>query len=124
MVRRATTAGRSVSDAIENAEISTESEESRKRPGSSYVLRAKRPRCEVVRDCDAPSSSAASSASGNTRKNDKTVWQCSICFEQYYEGDDEDWVQCGCGRWTHELCISDVVMDASGKELFCPYCSV
>lgn len=124
VVRRATTAGKSVSDAIENAEISTESEESRKRPGSSYVLRAKRPRCEVVQDCDEPSSSAASSVSGNTRENDKTVWQCSICFEQYYEEDDEDWVQCGCGRWTHESCISDVVMDASGKELFCPYCSV
>ena len=125
VVREATTAGKGESD-VENAETSTESEErrvNRKRPASCYIFREKRQRCDV-QDGDEPSCSVALTTSGNVRENNEAVWQCSICFEQYDEGDDEDWVQCGCGRWTHESCISDIVIDASGKELFCPYCSV
>ena len=30
----------------------------------------------------------------------------------------------GPGRWTHELCTADVVINANGKELFCSHCSV
>ena len=48
------------------------------------------------------------------------------CFATYGEEDDEVWVQCGCGRWTHEVCISqsDIIVDANGRELFCLKCSV
>ena len=86
---------------------------------NSYTLRAKRTRYDVV-DSDAPSCSSVTT-SDNTNT---TTWQCSICYEDYDEVGTEDWVQCGCGRWTHELCITDVVINATGKELFCPYCSV
>ena len=48
---------------------------------------------------------------------------CCVCF-QCYQGDqeDSDWVQCACNRWLHEDCITDVVHDIHGRELFCPYC--
>ena len=84
----------------------------------------KRARCDEldnsdVLDSDGPSCSSTVSTEGNTN-----MWQCSICYEVYNEEDTEDWVECGCGRWTHESCITDIVIDVSGKELFCPYCSV
>ena len=48
---------------------------------------------------------------------------CCVCF-QSYQGDleDFDWVQCACNRWLYEDCITDVVHDVHGRELFCPYC--
>ena len=48
---------------------------------------------------------------------------CCVCF-QSYQGDleDSDWLQCACNRWLHEDCITDVVLDVRGRELFCPYC--
>ena len=30
-----------------------------------------------------------------------------------------DWVQCPCGRCTHEDCVEDSVTDLDGKERFC-----
>ena len=110
-----------MSVAAENVETPTESEETKKWPTSFYTLRAKRTRCDVV-DSDAPSCSSVTT-SGNMSTS-TTMWQCSICYEEYDKEDTEDWVQCGCGRWIHELCITDVIVDATGKELFCPYCSV
>ena len=118
-VMKEITEDKGASDATENVETPAESEETRKRPTSSYTLRAKRTRYDVV-DSDALSCSSVTT-SGNTST---TMWQCSICYEDYDEVGTEDWVQCGCGRWIHELCIIDVVIDATGKELFCPYCSV
>ena len=101
----------------EGNETFAESEETRKRPMSSYTLRRKQARL----DSDAPSCSTTTTTSNNVSA---MLWQCSICYEDYDEEDTDDWVQCGCGRWTHELCITDVVIDASGRELFCPYCLV
>jgi len=66
-------------------------------------------------DPDAPSSSTSAA---------DTVWQCLFCFECYEAEDEEDWVKYGCGRWTHESCITDVIVDYTGKELFCPFCAV
>ena len=109
------------SDATENVETPAESEETRKRPTSAYTLRAKRTRYDVV-DSDALSCSSMTTL-GNTSTS-TTMWQCSICYEDYDAVGTEDWVQCGCGRWIHELCIIDVTMDMTGKELFCLYCSV
>ena len=50
---------------------------------------------------------------------------CCVCFQDY-QGDNEntDWVQCACHRWLHEDCISDIVYDVHGRELFCPYCAL
>jgi len=49
--------------------------------------------------------------------------ECCVCFEMY-RGDHEvnDWLQCACGRWLHEECITDIVHDKFGRELYCPYC--
>ena len=73
-------------------------------------------RCNAaVINSDTPSSSTSAAAS---------EWECPFCFECYNKDDQEDWVKCGCGRWTHESCITDVIVDSAGKELFCLYCSV
>ena len=48
---------------------------------------------------------------------------CCVCFQCYQDDqEDSDWVQCACKRWLHEDCITDVVHDVHGRELFCPYC--
>ena len=120
-VTKEITEDKGASDATENVETSAESEETRKRPISSYILRAKQTRYDVM-DSDALSCSSVTT-SGNTSTS-TTMGQCSICYEDYDAVGTEDWVQCGCGRWIHKLCIIDVVIDATGKELFCPYCSV
>ena len=120
-VTKEITEDKGASDAIENVETSAKSEETRKQPTSPYTLRAKRTRYDVV-DSDALSCSSVTT-SGNTSTS-TTMWHCSICYEDYDAVGTEDWVQCGCGRWIHELCIIDVVIDATGNELFCPYCSV
>ena len=105
---------------------SEENQVTRKRQGSSYALRDKRLRLDAALDSDAPSISTPASTD-DTSVKDKTVWQCSICFVEYGEEDDEEWVQCGCGRWTHEVCVDQsdiIIVDANGRELFCLYCSV
>ena len=89
-------AHKGASDVTENVETPAESEETRKRPMNSYILRAKRTRYDVV-DSDAPSCSSVTT-SGNTSTS-TTMWQCSICYEDYDAVGTEDWVQCGCGRW-------------------------
>ena len=84
-----------------------------KQPTSSSTRPVKQARSKAALiDPDAPSSSMS------------MVWQCPVCFEYYNKEDEEDWVMCGCSRWTRESCIMDVVFDSTGKELFCPYCSV
>ena len=107
---------------IEAPSESVKAQVTRKWPSRSYTLREKRVRCDAL-DSDGPSnlSGTVDTTAGNTST---MVWQCSVCYEDYNEEDTEDWIQCGCGRWTHELCITDVVIDATRRELFCPYCSV
>ena len=84
---------------------SEENQVTRKRQTSSYTLRDKRIRFDAVLDSDTPSSSAPVDADDTSVKDHSgLVWQCSICFGNYGEGDDEVWVQCGCGRWTYEVC--------------------
>ena len=51
--------------------------------------------------------------------------QCAVCLEAYSSSDfDCDWIECACGRWTHEDCVDDVVIDINGKERFCPHCVI
>ena len=44
-----------------------------------------------------------------------------MCFTKYEEDvqnqSDKDWVCCACGRWLHEDCAEDYVL-----EDFCPLC--
>ena len=91
----------------DNDTVPTESEENQvtRKQTSSYTLRDKRIRFDAVLDSDTPSSSASVDADDTSVKDHSgLVWQCSICFGNYGEGDDEVWVQCGCGRWTYEVC--------------------
>ena len=48
---------------------------------------------------------------------------CCVCFGLYSEDiSGADWIECGCGRWLHEECAEECVVDANGKERFCPTC--
>ena len=87
---------------------------SRKRQAASYTIRAKQPRL----------GSNPSSSHGLTTSVDVDENECCVCFSMYREDEDDDWVQCACSRWLHEGCITDVIIDANGKELFCPFCSL
>ena len=48
---------------------------------------------------------------------------CCICFGSYDEDIDtgREWLQCSCGRWIHEDCIDEVVIDNSSGKV-CPLC--
>ena len=48
---------------------------------------------------------------------------CCVCGVLY--SDDrtgKDWIECVCGRWLHEDCAEDCILDSNGKERFCPMC--
>ena len=51
---------------------------------------------------------------------------CCVCFTTYEEDvlnkTGKDWVGCACGRWLHEECMEDCVLDSTGKERLCPLC--
>ena len=50
-----------------------------------------------------------------------------MCFGSFEDdvrdGDGAGWVSCDCGRWLHEDCVEDYVVNKSGAELFCPFCT-
>jgi len=50
--------------------------------------------------------------------------QCCIFFKTYKEDVLEEtelsWLQCVRKRWVHEDCVTEVVMDKNGRELFLP----
>lgn len=49
--------------------------------------------------------------------------QCAMCFLQYEDDETgDDWVECVCGRWLHDECIEECVIDSKGKERICPVC--
>ena len=49
--------------------------------------------------------------------------ECCVCFEMYRRDDEvNDWLQCACGRWLHEKCITDIVHEKFDRELFRPHC--
>jgi hypothetical protein len=48
---------------------------------------------------------------------------CCVCFGLYTEDvSGADWIECACGHWLHEECAEECVVDANGKERFCPAC--
>ena len=52
---------------------------------------------------------------------DDDEYQCNECFGTYKEdkemGNGAEWVQCGCGQWIYEDCVSNTVADSDGTEL-------
>ena len=47
--------------------------------------------------------------------------ECAFCYGGYTQ-DGEEWVKCACGRWVHERCMEEVILDDDGAEKFCPFC--
>ena len=46
-----------------------------------------------------------------------------MCFINYdNDPSGKDWVECACGRWLHEECADDCVVDDEGKERLCVIC--
>ena len=62
----------------------------------------------------------------DTTTDDYDDNQYCVCFRTYEEDQIEEtgflWIRCVCGRWVHEDCYYEVVMDKNGRELICPYC--
>ena len=49
--------------------------------------------------------------------------ECCVCFVTHKEDQSgKDWVAYACGRWLHEDCADDCVLDGDGKERLCPIC--
>ena len=49
--------------------------------------------------------------------------ECCVCFINYdNDPSGKDWVECACGRWLHEECADDCVVDDEGKERLCVIC--
>ena len=52
--------------------------------------------------------------------------KCCVCFTTYEDDvvnrSGKDWVCCACGRWLHEECVEECVLDSTGKERLCPLC--
>ena len=53
---------------------------------------------------------------------------CCMCFVTFEEDTCEqtgaEWLPCACGRWLHEDCAEDIVVDSDGNERCCPFCVV
>ena len=53
----------------------------------------------------------------------------NVCFTYFVRYEDDilrgscvDWISCACGRWLHEDCAEDCVIDCQGEERTCPFC--
>jgi len=51
---------------------------------------------------------------------------CCMCFVNYeddvLEGAGAQWIYCKCGRWVHEDCVEETVLDSHGEQRFCTFC--
>lgn len=51
---------------------------------------------------------------------------CCMCNARYEDdivsGFGAEWISCSCGRWLHEDCTEDYILDKDGKERFCSVC--
>ena len=49
--------------------------------------------------------------------------ECCVCFVAYDDDQSgKDWVACACGRWLHDDCADDRVLDSDGNECLCFVC--
>ena len=62
----------------------------------------------------------------STLQSSHDDYECSECFGTYREdkemGNGAEWVQCGCGQWIHEECISNTVIGSDCTERMCSNC--
>ncbi len=68
-----------------------------------------------------PGPSSATASQENDQENKELNCECPFCFEPYCQ-DGQEWLECACGRWIHEQCIEEVIVDSGSQERFCPYC--
>ena len=69
-----------------------------------------------------PSSAIASHENDlSLQENQGFDCECPFCFETYCH-DGKEWLECACGRWIHEQCMDEVILDSGGQERFCPFC--
>ena len=68
-----------------------------------------------------PSSVTTSHMDGLSSQEDQVNCECPFCFKTYCH-DGKEWLECACGRWIHEQCIEEVILDSGGHERFCPFC--
>jgi len=51
---------------------------------------------------------------------------CCMCFGSYeddvIDGGGAQWISCRCGRWLHEDCVEETVVDSDGHQRFCIFC--
>ena len=110
--KKATAEAKKAAAEARKAAVAVGDELNRRRKTASYTTQAKQPRLGT--DADVPSSSHTVTTSPNVDEN-----VCCVCFSMYLEDEeDNDWVQCACSRWLHEVCITEVIIDNNGKELF------
>ena len=98
------------------AEQEGENTDSRLGP-SSTTTQQKRRACNVAQTSKRP----------RLEETDAGDDKCCVCFQAFEEDVQQEtgveWVQCSCTRWLHEDCIVDCIVDSSGKERLCPYCT-
>jgi len=47
---------------------------------------------------------------------------CCMSYEDVLAGDGAVWISCPCGRWLHEDCAEECVVDKDQRERYCPIC--
>lgn len=87
-----------------------------------------KPKQSVASSSDTPSTSGVPALKKRRLQDSEEidVNECCMCFGNYVddiiEGAGAEWISCACGRWLHEDCIENQVIDTSGRERFCPFC--
>ena len=55
-------------------------------------------------------------------------YECCECFGTFEDdialGNQAEWAMCVCGKWLHEDCVSETVVDANGRLRMCSSCVV
>ena len=47
--------------------------------------------------------------------DEEESYECSFCYYAYCD-DGKEWLKCTCGRWVHEQCMEDVILDDQGTR--------
>ena len=70
-----------------------------------------------------PSASVMGKAATNEEIDPNICCMCFVTFEEdTLEGTGAEWLPCHCGRWLHEDCAENCIVDSDGNERFCPFC--
>ena len=81
------------------------------------------PSDEPLASASTSSASTSTAAPTVAPEGEIDVNVCCTCFVRYEDdlisGSGTDWISCTCGRWLHEDCAEDCVLDKDGKDPFC-----